>query len=425
MATIAVLCLTDHFLCFFSILKRLGRFQAHLRLRRRSATKIQATWRMWTAKVDAFSLTLRADRTRRHEALMTLLAFSDRDSQFKYHLLQLGAVYTIAKAYRTSLRERGWQSPSFVKFLHKSATKIQALVRGHFGRQFARWYRTTLVGAAQVMQRVWRGKLGRKIWRQLVCERKQRLRDQEEEDRAARVSRKLSSQYGLDAYERDNRHALLLQRWYKTMRNRQIFKLANEVRGKAMELRASEKLSLVMKSSTESVVFQSRVWRDCMEQKEVLLEVEEDECVAMEKEIAELKDACRAAHVSTAQAALEHNAMLMRKSDFVKSKKKLAVATDEVKTRIKPFAVQAKTLTKESARVQVVNKQLQDELRRTHKGIKNLHQHLNQVLPYEPLLLQADVAYLLTLLELPNGRPSLVADEVAAEGNAEVEVIWS
>jgi hypothetical protein len=162
-----------------------------------------------------------------------------------------------------------------------------------------------------------------------------------------------------------------------------------------------------------------------MEKKEALLALEEDECVAMEKEIAELKVACRSAHVLTAQAAAKHNIMLMRKNDFVKTKKRMAQASEEVKTRLKPFAVQAKKLTKESARVHAANKQLQDELRRMNKGITNMHRYLDQVLPYEPLLLQADVAYLLSFLELPDRKSSLVADEVASHVSAETEIIWS
>lgn len=380
---------------------------------------------MWTARVLAFSLVLRADRRRKHKALLRLLAFADRDARFAFHFLQFGAACTIVRAYRASLRERGWQSPSHIRFLNRCATKIQALTRGYFGRLYARWYKETLAAAVRVMQRVWRGKLGRRIWRQLVTERKQRLRDQEEEDRAARVSRKLSSQYGLDAYEKDCKHARVLQSWYQTMKNRQLFKQAGELRAKALELRGTEKLALVVKMSTESVVFQSRVWRDCMEQKEALREMEEDECIAMEKEIAELKKACRAAHVATSQAAAEHNVVLQHKSDFVRAKKQLARATDQVKTRIKPFAVQAKKLTKQSARVHVVNKQLQHELQSVNKSIAALHRHLHEVLPYEPLLLQSDVAYLLTLLELPNGRPSIVADEVGAGGVASEEAATS
>lgn len=346
-----------------------------------------------------------------------------RDARVKRYFLQFGAACAIAKAYRASLLARGWQSPSQVRFLNASATRIQALVRGHFGRWYARWYRETLVSATRVVQRVWRGKVGRKIWRQLVTERAQRLREQEEEDRAARVSRKLSSQYALDAYERDAQHARVLQSWYRTLHSRQVFKQARQARSAALEARATEKLALVLKLSTESVVFQSRVWRDCMEQKEALLEMEEDECAALEKEVAELKAQCRAAHVAGAQAAVDHSVMVARKGDFARAKKRVASATEQVKARIKPFAMQAKKLTKLSARVHVGNKQMQHELRTLDKGVLALHRHLQQVLPYEPLLLQSDVAYLVSLLELPDGRESIVADELASDAAEGVEMM--
>lgn len=395
------------------ILKRLARFQAHLHLRHCSVTKIQATWRMWLGKVQAFARSLRADRVRRHAALLELLGSAPRDARVQLHFLQLGAAATIVRTYRASLLARGWQAPSHVQFLHTCATRIQALVRGHFGRQYARWYRAALVYAVQVVQRVWRGRVGRKIWRQFVTERAQRLREQEEDDRAARVSRKLSSQYALDAYERDTRHARVLQGWYRTLRNRQVFKQARDARGKAFETRASEKLTRVLAMSTESVVFQSRVWRDCMEQKEALLEMEEATCVALEAEIATLKTACKAAHVAAAQAAAEHSALATHMRDVARTKRQLAAVTAQVKTRVKPFAVQAKKLTKQSARVHVTNKQLQHELRALDLGIAAVHRHLHDVLPYEPLLLASDVAHVLALLELPDGRPSLVADELA------------
>lgn len=400
------------------ILQRLARFQAHLRLRHRSAITIQAMWRMWTAKVLALAHTLQADRRRRHEALLALLladGADSRDMRVKRHFLLLGAAWTIAAAYRASLLARGWLSPSQLRVLNASATRIQAAARGHLSRRYVRWFRETLVTATQLVQRVWRGKAGRKIWRQLVTERAQRLREQEEDDRAARVARKLSSQYALDAYERDARHARVLQDWYRTLRNRQVFKQAREQRTAALETCAAEKLARVLKLSTASVVFQSRVWRDCMEQKDVLLAMEEDACVALEKEVAELKTACRVAHVAGAQAAVEHSVSAARKSGFVRAKKRAANATEQVKARVKPFAVQAKKLTKLSARVHVTNKQLQHELRTVDKGVRAFHRHLHHVLLYEPLLLQSDVADLVSLLELPDGRSSIVADELTAE----------
>ncbi|TYZ59555.1 hypothetical protein PybrP1_009588 [[Pythium] brassicae (nom. inval.)] len=408
----------QHFFRGLVILKRLARFQALLRLRRRGATTIQATWRMWTAKVLALALTLRADRQRKHDALLALLragGHDGRDARVQRHFLQRGAAWTLAAAYRASLVVRGWLPPSRLRVLHAAATRIQAAVRGHWGRQYARWLRATLVAAARVVQRVWRGKAGRKIWRQLVMERAQRLREQEEEDRAAHVSRKLSGQYALDAYERDAQHARVLQSWYHTLRNRQVFKQARQQRAAALEVRAAEKLALVLKLSTASVVFQSRVWRDCVEQKEALLALDEDACVALEQEVAALKVACRVAHVDGAQAAATRGVAAARRSDFLHAKKRAASTTEQVKARVKPFAVQAKALTKHSARVHVTNKQLQRELRAIDTSVRALHRHLHQALAYDPLLLPSDIAYLVSLLELPDGRASVVVNELAGD----------
>ncbi|KAE8979263.1 hypothetical protein PR003_g25390 [Phytophthora rubi] len=80
-----------------------------------------------------------------------------------------------------------------------------------------------------------------------------------------------------------------------------------------------------------------------------LAALEEDECVAMEKEIDQLKEACLEAHAGSTQASRELVELTKRKSEFKRSRTQRKRATEAVKQRIQPFAVQAKQLTVESA----------------------------------------------------------------------------
>lgn len=248
------------------IVKRLARFRDHLHLRRCSVTAIQATWCMWQAKALAFSLRLREDRRRKHTALLRAMTGSDdnghddadgdRHARRRPHrrgrhrslldeaiakkqreqqqqqirllvsqsrarelspatslrLLQLGAIHSLVRFYRAQLTLRGWQSPSFLRLLNASATRIQAIVRGYLARGFARAFRRELEAAARLVQRVWRGKLGKQAWRRLIEKRRSRQRELDEQDRAGRVAHKRSGQLVLEALGRDARFTVVLQR---------------------------------------------------------------------------------------------------------------------------------------------------------------------------------------------------------------------
>lgn len=405
----------QHFFRSIMILIRIKRFHEHLHLRHVSATKIQATWRMWTGKVLALACSLRRDRRNKHRALVVTLSSPLEQDQARLRLLQFGAVHSIAVLYRVSLRDRGWKSPTFVRFLNTCVTRIQALVRGHFGRQYGYWYRQCMEAAARLVQRCWRGKLGKNKWRGIMMQRRQQMRDQDEQDRAARIARKRSGQFGLEAMEKEAQHAIVLQRWYHTLRKRQIYAEARKVARVALESRAADKLDLACKLSVERIVFQARVWRDCVDNKDKLLSMPEDECTAMEEEITELRKACLEAQTASMQAANEYQEWSQRQRCALKAKSRARIATEQLKQQIHPFAVQSKVLTLQSARVHVTNRQLQDELRRVNKGIEALHRQLRAVLPYEPLLLQDQIESLLTLVELKG--PSLVEDELLMASN--------
>lgn len=238
--------------------------------------------------------------------------------------LHRGAVHSLVVLYRASLTARGWQTPTYIRMLHRSATRIQALVRGHFGRIYANWFRDELTRAAAMVQRVWRGKLGKKMWRALMEERQQLRRVQGEGDRAALIAQKLTAHYALDALERETQHAIVLQRWFQTLKNRQIFREARELRAREAQARAKDKVTELLRLFTGSVVFQARVWRDCADRKAELQALEEDECVAMEKEIEQLKDACIEAHAGSTQASRELVELTKRKSEFERSNSKKA-----------------------------------------------------------------------------------------------------
>ncbi|KAG3217796.1 hypothetical protein PC129_g11384 [Phytophthora cactorum] len=381
-----------HFFRSIIILARLARFEALLCLRRRSATKIQATWRMWLSKALATARRLRNDRHRQHRAILDAIASQQQDRRLFLHR---GAVHSVVSLYRASLVARGWLTPTYIKLLHRSAIRIQALVRGHFGRVEANWFRYELTRSASIVQRVWRGKLGKKMWRSLMEERQQLRRDQEEGDRAALIAQKQTAHHALEAFERETQHAVVLQRWYRTLKNRQVFREVRELRDREAHTRAESKVTEVIRNSTGSVVFQARVWRDCVDRKPELVALEEDAFVAMEKEIEQLKEACIEAHAGSTHASREFVELSKRKNEFERSRIRRKKATEAVKQRIQPFAVRAKQLTMESARELNANRQLQMELRRIRTELRWFHANLRGRLPMEPLLLNGDVESLL------------------------------
>lgn len=430
------------------ILKRLARFGQHLHLRRRSATAIQATWRMWQAKALAFALRLRDDRQRKHRALLRAMAASDghddsTDSRRPRHrrgrhrslldeaiaeqqrrqqqqqvrllvaqsrprelppasalrLLQLGAVHSLVRFYRAQLQLRGWRSPSFLRLLGASATRIQAVVRGHLARTFARAFRRELEAAARLVQRVWRGKLGKQAWRRLIEERRRRQRELDEQDRAGRVAHKRSSQLALEALARDARHAVVLQRWYRTLRNRQVFRACRDARAAALDRAARARLSSALKAAVSgSVVFQARVWRDCVDRREQLLALEDEQVAGMEMELRALQSECLDAHVAAAQAAADAVRLVKRRADVEKARAGRVRAVEALKKRVQPFSAQAKQLTLESARVHGENRQLWRDLQAAQASVEAFRTQLEAALPLEPLLLPADVDRLLALL---------------------------
>ncbi|EEY70062.1 uncharacterized protein PITG_06628 [Phytophthora infestans T30-4] len=382
----------QHFFRSIIILVRLARFEALLCLRRRSATKIQATWRMWLAKALTTARRLRNDRHRQHTAILDAIASPQQDRRLFLHR---GAVHSIVSLYRAALLARGWLPPTYIAILHRSATKIQALVRGHFGRVYTTWLRHELTRAVSIVQRVRRGKLGKKMWRSLMGERQQLRRAQEEGDRAASIAQKQTAHHALEAFERETQHAVVLQRWFRTLKSRQVFREAREHRDRQARTRAENKVDAMLRNATESVVFQARVWRDCVDRKTELVALEEDQCVAMEKEIEQLKEACIDAHAGSTHASREFVELSKRKHEFERSWARRKKCTKTVKQCIQPFAVRAKQLTMESAQELNANRQLQKEIRRIRTELRKLHANLRARLPLEPLLLSRDVESLL------------------------------
>ncbi|GMF64819.1 unnamed protein product [Phytophthora lilii] len=233
------------------------------------------------------------------------------------------------------------------------------------------------------------------MWRRLMEERQELRRVQEEGDRATLIAQKQTAHYALEAFERETQHAVILQRWFRTLKNRQIFREAHELRIIEAHTRAESKVKDTLRVSTGSVVFQARVWRDCVDRKPELVALEEDECVAMEKEIEQLTEACVEAHIGSALASREFVDLTKRKNEFERSRTRRKRATEGVKQRIQPFAVRAKQLTMESARELNANRQLQMELRRIRTELNKFHTNLRGRLPMEPLLLSGDVESLL------------------------------
>ncbi|KAJ0403832.1 hypothetical protein ATCC90586_000498 [Pythium insidiosum] len=388
----------QHFFRSNLIVKRLHALQATMRRRKRAATRIQSVWRMWTGKVVATALALRRHRAQRHAATRAALSASDPSVQHRRVLLQLGAMHVLVGAYRSSLLQRGWLAPSVRRFRDKCATRIQALVRGHLTRRWVHWFREQLTAATRRVQRAWRSHQSREAWRALVLERRLERRRQDEEDRAARVAGKLTAQFALDAGAREHKGAAVLQQWYRTLRRRQVFQAAAHARNVASAQRGREKLAEVQRLSTDSVVFQARVWRDCVVRKQELLAMEDEEIEQLEKDVAALRQGCLDAYAAHAEATETLKELQQRKRDALRTKKRLSDGTARVKVTIQPFAEQAKRLTVDSARVHVTNKQLQTELNRLKQSVKQFNEELRATLPLEPLLYERDLERLLAVL---------------------------
>jgi len=233
------------------------------------------------------------------------------------------------------------------------------------------------------------------MWCALMEERLQLRRVQEEGDRAALIAQKQTAHHALEAFERETQRAVVLQRWFQTLKNRQVFRETREARAQEARDRAKSKADEFLRLSTGNVVFQARVWRDCVDRKAELVALEEDECAAMEKELEALKSACVEAHAGSTQASRELVELSKRKSEFERSRARRKRATEEVKQRIQPFAVRAKQLTMESARELNANRQLQTELRRVRTELRRFDANLRGRLLMEPLLLSGDVEALL------------------------------
>ncbi|GLE04990.1 hypothetical protein PINS_up013974 [Pythium insidiosum] len=309
-------------------------------------------------------------------------------------------MHVLVASYRSSLQQRGWLAPSVQRFRNRCAAKIQALVRGHFTRRWVAWYREQLTAATRKVQRAWRSRQARDAWRALVLERREQRRRQDEEDRASRVAGKLTAQFALDAAAREHKGAAVLQQWYRTLRRRQIFQAAAHARSAASAVRAKQKLAEVQRLSTASVVFQARVWKDCVDKKPELLAMEEDAVDQLEKDVATLQQSCLDAYVAHAKATETLRELEQRKRDALRTKKRLADATARVKATIQPFAEQSKRLTVDSARVHVTNKQLQSELNQLKQSVARFNAELHATLPLEPLVYERDLERLLSVLAL-------------------------
>ncbi|KAF1794193.1 hypothetical protein GQ600_22592 [Phytophthora cactorum] len=230
------------------------------------------------------------------------------------------------------------------------------------------------------------------MWRSLMEERQQLRRDQEEGDRAALIAQKQTAHHALEAFERETQHAVVLQRWYRTLKNRQVFREVRELRDREAHTRAESKVTEVIRgvlcSRLESGATAWIVNRSSWHSKKT-------RCVAMEKEIEQLKEACIEAHAGSTHASREFVELSKRKNEFERSRIRRKKATEAVKQRIQPFAVRAKQLTMESARELNANRQLQMELRRIRTELRWFHANLRGRLPMEPLLLNGDVESLL------------------------------
>jgi hypothetical protein len=283
--------------------------------------------------------------------------------------------------------------------MSNNATIVQALFRGYIGRRYCKRYRQRLVRATEIIQRCWREKLARKKWREIIENRSRQRLCQEEEERATRLSKKAANHFAIDAVERDSNHVIVLQGWYRTLAKRQIFNQARSNLKKGNKIRAHEKLSQMVKRSSENVVFESHIWQDCDKKKEQLLKTSDEEWTALEKELNELRLACIHEQSIYYELTHEYRKLSADQQLWLNVRRKLTSEIESVKEKINPFAVRSKTLTLESSRVQLSNKQMQEEIVRLNEALRSFHDLVKGILPYDPLLYQGDIESLLQRLE--------------------------
>ncbi|OQR94172.1 hypothetical protein ACHHYP_01625 [Achlya hypogyna] len=426
---------------FFRHLVRRGR-QARVRAlaahRAACATKIQSVWRMWKGKLRFLTVFLGRQRKQRHAATRALfwqgLTATDahRNPWSQRTLVQRGAVEALVRFYRTSLRARGWLSPSEVRHRHQKATHIQAIVRGRQARAFVRAYAAQVLAATRHLQRAWRRKARWKVWRKTTEAARERKRRRDEEERAAGVARARTNQFTTDTIARDARAAVVLQRTYRTLRQRHFYKRRMDARVAEWRAQAAAKIRASLAAQMAAVDFQAQVWLAAMAKEPKFVEPAlelgdnedyesvvarttamiqldlEEQCDLLKETLTELTEACYR-EFSTYELLAAEEIEIQAHMDYFQEVKALnsrfRTETQALLVAQAPFATQGRQLALDAAHVVGENQRLQHELIRLERLRTECFRAATDRLAFDPLLYELDVERLLAMLE-PEWQPN-------------------
>ncbi|KDO33635.1 hypothetical protein SPRG_19256 [Saprolegnia parasitica CBS 223.65] len=427
--------------CFHHIVRRnqQARVRDMIVHRTTCAVQIQATWRMWKGKLRFLTFFFGRSRRRKHDATRALywdgLCANDRHANAwsRFVLVQRGAVATLVRFYRSSLLARGWLSPSALRHRYQKASRIQAVVRGHLTRARVRLYAASVLIATQTLQRAWRRKQHFMRWRALTEASRERKRKRDEEDRAAGIAKARTNQFTAETIDRDTKAAILLQRTYRTLRQRAFYKKRMDARVGIWRAQAAAKIQASLNKQMAAVEFQADVWLAAKKRDvkfvEPALELNEDgeeyasiiartdamiqldleeQCDLLRETLANLTEDCYrefSTYELLAAEELEIQAHMRYFNDVKALNSRFRVETQALLEAQVPFATQGRQLILETSRLAGENQRLQHEVIRLNKIRTTFQSTSTDRLEYDPLLYELDIDHMLAALE-PEWQPN-------------------
>ncbi|EQC30632.1 hypothetical protein SDRG_11687 [Saprolegnia diclina VS20] len=416
-----------------------ARVRAMIAHRGACALKIQATWRMWKGKLRFLTYFLGRARRRKHDATRALywegLIATDvhANAWSRFVLVQRGAVATLVRFYRSSLLARGWLAPSVLIHRYQKASHIQAVVRGYLTRARVRLYAASVLAATKTLQRAWRRKQHFMRWRAITEASRDRKRKRDEEDRAAGIARARTNQFTAETIDRDSKAAIVLQRTYRTLRQRAFYKKRMDARVHVWRAQAAAKIEASLAKQMAAVEFQADVWLAAKKRDpkfvEPALELNEDgedyasviartdamiqldleeQCDLLRETLATLTEDCYrefSTYELLAAEELEIQAHMRYFMDVKALNSRFRIETQALLEAQVPFATQGRQLILEAARLAGENQRLQHEVIRLNKLRSTFETTATNRLEYDPLLYELDIDHMLAALE-PQWQPN-------------------
>ncbi|ETW07977.1 hypothetical protein H310_02364 [Aphanomyces invadans] len=401
-----------------------------------SATKIQATFRMWKGKVKAYAAFLGRQRRSKHYAIRYLyyqgVVNPASGAWSHWRLVQEGAMHVLVQFYRASLRSRGWMSPSWIRHRYQRAAHIQAWIRGYLTRRAVREYAMQMDMAARCVQRGWHRKMEWKKWRSVVEGMREKKRRQDEEDRASGIAKTRMKQFANDMLNRQSKYAIVLQRTYRTWKQRHVFKKVRDARVTQWKAEGGAKLDAHMTTSCSHPVFRAQVWTDTMAKaakvsQELVIdqdkEIAYDEIVAkttelmqlnldeeidlLEAELNQLTDECHKEYATYEELAAEEAEIdeLVGYFHRIRVSPKLKSERESALQSLAPFVAQGKRLIIDTSRLANENNRLSHELIRLGQMQRAFYKFASDRLSFDPLLYELDIHRMLDALE-PQWQPN-------------------